>query len=198
MSSRAITHIRIGALGMCTALLFFGAPLSAEAPPWSAPRPSRATPHAIPNAKIDAARYQSDVEEAMRLRAARRLTTEQFRTYAAEPGTVVLDARTPEKYEMLHIAGAKSLPYTDFTKAALSTTIPTKDTRVLIYCNNNFEALEEAFPTKSAPAALNLATFTSLYTYGYRNVYELGPVLDPTDKTLRLEGPHSDAAPARR
>ena len=34
-------------------------------------------------------------------------------------------------------------------------------------------------------ASLNLSTFVSLYTYGYRNIYELGPLLDA--KTTRLE-----------
>jgi hypothetical protein len=33
-------------------------------------------------------------------------------------------------------------------------------------------------PVKLPAAALNLATYTTLYTYGYRNIYELGPNLD--------------------
>jgi hypothetical protein len=36
-----------------------------------------------------------------------------------------------------------------------------------------------------ATASLNLSTYISLYTYGYRNVYELGPLLDV--KTTKLE-----------
>lgn len=142
----------------------------------------------IPNPKIDAARYQSDVFAAMDLRSTRRLSVEQFRSFAATAGTIILDARTPDKFAMLHVAGAKSLPYTDFTQASLAAVIPSKDTRVLIYCNNNFEHEEVAFTSKMAPAALNLASFTSLYTYGYRNIYELGPVLDPKDGSLQLEG----------
>ena len=39
--------------------------------------------------------------------------------------------------------------------------------------------------TKIAPASLNLSTYVTLYMYGYRNVYELGPVLDA--KSCRLE-----------
>ena len=35
------------------------------------------------------------------------------------------------------------------------------------------------------PAALNISTFISLYEYGYRNVFELGPVVN-TD-TSRIE-----------
>jgi hypothetical protein len=41
-----------------------------------------------------------------------------------------------------------------------------------------------------ASASLNLSTYVSLYTYGYRNVYELGPLLDV--KTTKLELVSSD------
>ena len=35
-----------------------------------------------------------------------------------------------------------------------------------------------AFPLKLPTASLNLSTFTALYNYDYRNVYELGPNVD--------------------
>lgn len=53
-----------------------------------------------------------------------------------------------------------------------------KDARILIYCNNNFENDEDAFPSKLPSASLNVPTYISLFSYGYRNVYELGPLLD--------------------
>jgi hypothetical protein len=62
---------------------------------------------------------------------------------------------------------------------------PDKNQKILIYCNNNFVNAPVAFPTKVASASLNLSTYVSLYTYGYRNVYELGPLLDA--KTTKLE-----------
>jgi hypothetical protein len=34
-------------------------------------------------------------------------------------------------------------------------------------------------------ASLDLSTYISLYTYGYKNVYELGPLIDV--KTSKLE-----------
>ena len=49
-----------------------------------------------------------------------------------------------------------------------------------------------AFPTKRADASLNLSTYIALYSYGYRNVYELGPLLDPAD--IRC----SSSSPRRR
>ncbi|HEX4590148.1 MAG TPA: hypothetical protein VH120_09495, partial [Gemmataceae bacterium] len=49
---------------------------------------------------------------------------------------------------------------------------------------NNFLNAEAAFPTKMATASLNLSTYIALYTYGYRNVYELGPQVDPARSKL--------------
>jgi len=56
--------------------------------------------------------------------------------------------------------------------------VPDAATLILIYCNNNFANAPDPMPSKLPAAALNLATYTTLYTYGYRNVYELGPYLD--------------------
>lgn len=97
---------------------------------------------------------------------------------AAEPGTVILDARTKVWFERIHIKGALHLALTDFTEDALQKVIPDKDTRILIYCNNNFENEPVAFASKFATVALNIQTFINLHAYGYKNVHELGPLLD--------------------
>jgi hypothetical protein len=34
------------------------------------------------------------------------------------------------------------------------------------------------FPAKIARASLNLSTYIALYRYGYRNIYELGPLIE--------------------
>jgi hypothetical protein len=66
--------------------------------------------------------------------------------------------------------------------------LPQKTTRVLIYCNNNFRSAPVAFAAKSPPASLNISTYVALATYGYTNVYELGPLLDVTTTKLVMEG----------
>ena len=63
-----------------------------------------------------------------------------------------------------------------------------EDTRVLIYCNNNFKSAPRAFAPKAAPASLNISTYIALATYGYTNVYELGPLLDVETTKLPFEG----------
>jgi phage shock protein E len=139
----------------------------------------------IPNPSIDMEGYLRVSAEAAAHRESRRLTEEDFIRMSQEPGTVILDARSREKYNELHIKGAINLSFPDITVASLESTLPDKNTRILIYCNNNFVGAQAAFPTKIAVASLNLSTYIALYSYGYRNVYELGPLLDI--KTSKLD-----------
>ena len=104
-----------------------------------------------------------------------------------EPGTVILDARSAEKYGELHVRGAINLAFPDIAVATLREALPDRNARILIYCNNNFRNAERAFPEKRATASLNLSTFIALYDYGYRNVYELGPLIDITSSILPFE-----------
>ena len=139
----------------------------------------------IANPAIDMQGYLRAASEAAEHRESRRLTEEEFIRMSREPGTVILDARSAEKYRELHVKGAINLSFPDITVESLKTTFPDKTTRILIYCNNNFVGAEKPFPTKAPTASLNLSTYISLYSYGYRNVYELGPLLDI--KTSKLE-----------
>jgi hypothetical protein len=139
----------------------------------------------IPNPAIDMPGFLRVASEAAEHRQSRRLTEEEFIRMSQEPGTVILDARSAEKYRELHVKGAINLSFPDITVDSLKTTFPDKNTRILIYCNNNFVGAEKPFPTKAPTASLNISTYISLYSYGYRNVYELGPLLDI--KTSKLE-----------
>ncbi|MFL6467788.1 MAG: rhodanese-like domain-containing protein [Pyrinomonadaceae bacterium] len=139
----------------------------------------------IPNPAIDMKGYLKIANEAAEYRESRRLTEDEFIKAGKEPGVIVLDARSKQKYDELHIKGAINLSFPDITVESLATMFPDKNVRILIYCNNNFKNAEDAFPRKIAEASLNISTYISLYTYGYRNVYELGPLLDV--KTTKLE-----------
>ncbi|MEY4484912.1 MAG: hypothetical protein RL693_2364, partial [Verrucomicrobiota bacterium] len=133
---------------------------------------------AIPNRLIDYTGFLQDASEVGKLRETRRVTEEEFMRMAGDPATVILDARSTEKYELLHVQNAKHLSLPDITEEELAKIIPDKNTRVLIYCNNNFENERKAFPGKCATASLNIYTFNTLFSYGYKNVYELGPLID--------------------
>jgi hypothetical protein len=118
------------------------------------------------NPAIDFAGFEKMAVDVGKLRAERRVSEADFLRMAAEPNTVILDTRSKAKFDKLHV------------KAALAKLIPDPGTRILIYCNNNFDNEPVHFATKSAPVALNIPTFINLHAYGYRNVYELKPFLD--------------------
>jgi len=122
--------------------------------------------------------------EAAKHRESRRLSEDEFIRMSREPETIILDARSREKYDELHIKGAINLSFSDIAVESLKRTLPDQNTRVLIYCNNNFRGAEGPFPTKLATASLNLSTYIALYNYGYRNVYELGPLIDMKSSKL--------------
>jgi len=151
-------------------------------------RQSAAPAGRIPNELIDYPQYLRIAREVQPVREKHRLTEDQFAAMAAEPGTVVLDARSADKFRMRHIKGAVSLPFTDFTGESLAKAIPARTTRILIYCNNNFRGAPVSLTAKAAPASLNISTYVALATYGYTNVYELGPLLDVKTTKLPFEG----------
>lgn len=143
---------------------------------------------AINNPAIDMDGYLRVATEAAAYRESHRVTEDEFLRMSAEPGTIVLDARSREKFELMHIKGAVNLSFPDISISTLDELLPDKETRILIYCNNNFRNEELAFPGKAARASLNLSTYIALYSYGYRNVYELGPLVDVRETKLPMEG----------
>jgi len=139
------------------------------------------------NPAIDMAGYLQVAREAAEYREPRRLSEAAFIRKSKEPKTVVLDARSREKYNELHIKGAINLSFSDIAIATLQQLLPDKNTTILIYCNNNFRGAESPFPSKLPTASLNLSTYIALYNYGYRNVYELMPLIDIHASKLEFE-----------
>ena len=142
---------------------------------------------AVQNPSIDMPGYLEIAKEAAVYREARRVSEEEFIRMSGEPDTIILDARSSEKFNELHIRGAINLSFPDIAIESLKQTIPDRNTRILIYCNNNFSNAIGPFPSKIARASLNLSTFIALYSYGYKNVYELGPLIDIEKSKLPFE-----------
>jgi phage shock protein E len=142
----------------------------------------------IPNPLIDYRQFQKIVVNSAGEREAHRLTEPQFIKAMADKKAVLLDARSAAKYELRHIRGSVNLPFTDFTAESLANVIPAQDTKVLIYCNNNFEGSPVSFASKAPSASLNISTYTSLRSYGYTNVFELGPLLDVHTTSIPFAG----------
>jgi len=162
-----------------------------------------------PKARVSYEDFKELVAQVEPHRSARILSLDQFLQMSKQPNVIVLDTRSAFRYERIHVQGAKHLSFTDFTQATLAGVIPTPETTVLIYCNNNFDGNQVDFASKSAPArpsnnrglgsqvasqekpvqlALNVPTYINLYGYGYQNVYELGELVKVTDPRIQFEG----------
>ena len=150
----------------------------------------------IINPAIDEAAYLRVAGDALRHRAERRLSEAEFIRMSREPGTIVLDARSKAKFDELHVEHAINLSFPDIAVASLAQMFPDRGARILIYCNNNFSNAESAFPSKLPSASLNLPTFIALYDYGYRNVWELGPLIDVRATAIAFESTPAPVAEA--
>lgn len=139
------------------------------------------------NPAIDMAGFLRVSQRAALHRESRRVSEAEFARMSLEPATIVLDARSKEKYDELHIKRSINLSFPDIAIESLKKTIPDKKTRILIYCNNNFRNAEGPFPSKLPSASLNISTFIALYNYGYRNVYELSDTLELSASKLEFE-----------
>jgi len=162
-----------------------------------------------PKAKVSFEDFKGLVAEVEAHRASRLIDLNTFLKMSQEPGVIILDSRSTFRYERLHLKGAKHLSFTDFTQDNLKQVIPSFDTKILIYCNNNFEgnqvdfaskvalprpqpgwatASQMAAQTRPVMMALNIPTYINLYGYGYRNVYELNELVNVNDRRIVFEG----------
>jgi 3-mercaptopyruvate sulfurtransferase SseA len=142
----------------------------------------------IPNRLIDYKEFQEIVAASAVERQSHRLTEAQFMEAMADKNAVLLDARSASKYQLRHICGAVNLPFTEFTAESLARVITAKGAKILIYCNNNFEGSPISFASKAPSASLNISTYTSLKSYGYTNIFELGPLLNVHTTAIPFEG----------
>ena len=177
-----------------------------------------AEPKRHPPAKVSFEDFRSLVAEVEPHRRERLVDLDTFLAMSRRPDVVILDTRSAQRYDRIHLRGAKHLSFPDFTQENLRTVIPSEDTTVLIYCNNNFDGNEVDFaskvflPRKEASVtgavrktanspksqfasqekplmlALNIPTYVTLYGYGYRNVYELDELVTVTDPRIAFEG----------
>ncbi|HJW33993.1 MAG TPA: rhodanese-like domain-containing protein [Holophagaceae bacterium] len=170
--------------------------------------PRKAMPY--PKAKVSFEDFKHLVSVVEPHRASRLINLDTFLKMSREPGVIVLDTRSTFRFDRIHVLGAKHLCFTDFTQENLSKVIPSFETKVLIYCNNNFDGNPLDFATKAGPPrrpqpasplatqlaaqerpillALNIPTYINLYGYGYRNVYELDELVHVNDPRIAFEG----------
>ena len=134
------------------------------------------------NPQIDYPGFERLAHDVRPVRAKRLVSLAEFKAKAEK--AIILDARSANAFAQGHIDGAINLPLTDFTADALAIVLPDAKRPILIYCNNNFSNNKAPVALKAAPISLNIQTFINLAAYGYRNVYELGEVVDFDDPAV--------------
>jgi len=137
---------------------------------------------------FDYSKFEKIVLEAKAQRDKTRLTEKQFLSAMKSDSYILLDARSHKNFLLRHLEGAKNLPLTEFTEENLKKVIPTKKSKILIYCNNNFTGSPISFASKMAPASLNITTQVHLRAYGYDHIYELEPTRDVKASILPFVG----------
>ncbi|MFK8057990.1 MAG: rhodanese-like domain-containing protein [Saprospiraceae bacterium] len=151
-----------------------------------------------PRARVSLTDFADLVAEVGKDRDDRLLSLQDFLVDASDPKTVVLDARSRNMYERRHIKGSINIPYTEFTEETLTRNIPDPETRILIYCNNNFTGDRVALASKvilqsvaqqrgvrPRLLALNIPTHVTLRGYGYQNIFELDELVDVMDPRMQ-------------
>ena len=170
-----------------------------------------------PKARVSFEDFKGLVSEVEAHRASRLIDLNTFLKMSQEPGVIIFDSRSDFRYDRIHVKGARHLAFTDFTQDNLAKVIPSLDTTILIYCNNNFdgnpidfatkmydprrrpaEAVASQFAAQKKPLmmALNIPTYINLYGYGYRNVYELHELVKVNDPRITFEGSIVDQKPS--
>lgn len=170
----------------------------------------------VEKAYVDFDYFEQVSTEAKAHRATRLINFNTFTKYAKEPKTIILDTRSKRMYDRLHLKGAIHINFSDFTQEYLASMIPDTNTRILIYCNNNFKqttsvqnlqvlqssirrnmASKAYIPNKRFfvnpikpinTMALNIPTYINLYGYHYRNVFELSDLVSVDNPLLEFEG----------
>jgi rhodanese-related sulfurtransferase len=111
-----------------------------------------------PKSKVSFDDFKGLMVEVEAHRAARLIDLDTFLKMSKEPGVIILDSRSAFRFDRVHVKGAKHLAFTDFTQDALAQVIPSFDTKILIYCNNNFDGNQVDFASKVAMPELSFAS----------------------------------------
>ncbi len=142
----------------------------------------------LPSSKVDFDEFIKITLEVDNYRKERLVELNEFLEMLKEEDVLLLDTRSKDAYDKKHIKGALHLNFSDFTEEKLAKKIPSKESKILIYCNNNIEGDKINFEAKAEPLALNIPTFINLYGYGYKNIYELSSLVPVDSDSLPFEG----------
>ena len=114
---------------------------------------------------VDDEQFYARAKERSALMKKRTARAADVAKWLAEGSAVLLDLRAKEKFEKSRLKGARNLPASELTDEAAAAVVPSKATRVVIYCDYNL-----------APVRMIAATtlgFPALMELGYGDVWRL-------------------------
>lgn len=122
--------------------------------------------------------YFDDWEKIDKIRSERQIHYTKVPEILKKGDAIILDVRSKESYDCGHIKGAKNLSLTDITEKTLPKIVPSKQTKIIIYCEKTLS------PPVRRMAATKIA-FPIIYKLGYENIHEIEEVMYFDDKTLK-------------
>lgn len=125
------------------------------------------------SADYKAAAFTRDLPSALDHRQARIVDLDTFSQMNTEANTVILDTRSREDFAAGHIYGAVNLPLSEMTLLNLGDTIDDRETRILIFGDENIYEIAGRSDFEISTLPINLLTYISLHRYGYFELYEL-------------------------
>ena len=93
------------------------------------------------------------------------ISAKQLADWLAKDAVILIDLRAKESFEYAHIRGAINVPIELLTAEHLKTLVPNRDSRIVVYCTNNF------MPTRMV--ALTTLGYPAIEQLGYSNVNRL-------------------------
>ena len=94
---------------------------------------------------------------------------------------ILLDVRSEKEFKQSHIKGAINLPATELTGESLAKVIPSKNFKIVIYCENNVNPFSRMVP-------LTTLSYPTIKQLGYKNVFILQSTVSKKEFPLPLEG----------
>ena len=106
------------------------------------------------------------------------ISVEELRMNQLSEDLVILDSREMEEFEVSHIPSAKYVGYKTFSSQAVTSSIPDKDTPIVVYCSLGIRS-------ETIGEKLKKAGYTNIHNL-YGGIFEWKnkgyPVIDPEGK----------------
>ena len=115
--------------------------------------------------------FARDVAPALEHRRERLLDLDTFSQMNSETNTIILDTRSAIEFAHGHIDGAINIPLTDMTLLNLGDVVDDRQTRILLFGNENIAEVSGRSDFEISTLPMNLLTYVSLYRFGYEDVY---------------------------